>query len=425
MHHLNVIEMLVKLGCNVNAATLELEHTALHCSSSRGDIDIVRFLLLNGANADQQDGDGSTAIMLAARSGNTEILRHLITFGADPNIANTKGVTPLAAAVQTGDVTAVQVFLECGANVDRQDSQGDTALFHAVKGGQVDVCRLLVEAGANGNQPNAAGTYPLCIAAKYGNSQITRLLIDAGCDVNVLSRSGTPLYAAVERQHLNVLRELILAGADSSILLPNQRNVLTEALHQYCPNYDIILELLRAGCDIDRASCACHDSPINMVMARNRFMILSLLMQVDSKKGILQREKMDEINSYCPKTYTFLQQFDRHTDDVGDLKSNCRKTLKRIIGTVHYSQKVEQLSLPTPLKNYLLHRDVMPTHEWEKRKQSEVGTECNRPYLPKPKPNVKQCTIRVAPTPASVVEGSRRGTSHQIYSSLNSRFERK
>ena len=421
MHNLNVIQMLLELGANVNATTIELEHTALHCAASRGDLGIVRFLLLNGANADQPDGDGSTAIMLAARGGNIDILRHLIHSGADPNIENNRGVTPLAAAVQTGDASAVEMFIECGARVDTADSQGDTALFHAVKGGLFGVCRLLLEAGARCNNKNAAGTYPLCIAAKYGNSEITRLLIDSGCDVNVLSRSGTALYAAVERQHLNVLRVLIAAGADSSILLPTQRNVLTEALHQYRPSYDIVLELLRAGCDIDSAKCMCHDSPIDIVLAKHSNLVLSLLMQVDARKGVLQQEKMEEIRTFCPKTYAFLQQFSRHSDDVGDLKSTCRKALKRIIGTVHYAQKVELTSLPPSLKKYLLHHDVMPMAEWQKKQDDEVGLECTGGYLPKPNPIKKPSAMQFAPTHRAVALESRRSASHQIYNSLTAK----
>lgn len=49
-----------------------------------GDIDIVQFLLENGANL--QNSVGNTALIQASEHGYFDILRYLLEYGTDPNM---------------------------------------------------------------------------------------------------------------------------------------------------------------------------------------------------------------------------------------------------------------------------------------------------------------------------------------------------
>ena len=353
----NVARALLDAHCDVNATTIELQQTALHCAVSKGYMELCRLLSDNGADLNQADHDGATPLMLAASRGQTSVLRYLISLGADMNKPDNRGLTPLASAVQNASTPAVEVLLQSGAALDVRDKHGNTELFHAVKGGQTAICRALVRARAGVNMRNANNEYPISIAAMYGNSPITEILIQGGCDVNVVSPvMGTPLYAAVDRQHINVVRMLINAGADACVAGPKMRLPLTEALHQHTPNRDIILELLRAGCDIDAARCDCHDSPLNMVLSKASIPIVFLLMQVDSKAGTVPSAKLDELSKYCSLTYAHLSRYE--SARVCSLSGLCRKVIKRSCGSVRYRRRVDALPAPTAIKRYLMHDDV-------------------------------------------------------------------
>ena len=221
---------------------------------------------------------------------------------------------------------------------------------------------MLINAGTNVHMHNHAMEYPITVAAMYGNTPITNLLINAGCDVNVTSKYGTSVYSAVERQHINVLRRLIMAGADvGKTGGSNPRLPLVEALHQHTPSYDVIMELLRAGTDIDAAVCECHTSPINMILAKCNMPSIVLILQVDAKLRVADY-KMEEFETFCPIFFTVFKHL--MSDNVTSLKGMCRKAIKNSIGTVHYKKKVESIALPRQLRDYLLHCDVLPSHDF-------------------------------------------------------------
>ncbi|KAH8980610.1 ankyrin repeat-containing domain protein, partial [Lactarius akahatsu] len=62
---------------------------------SGGHLDVVAYLLANGAGIDKTDDNGWTALHIAVSSGHEEVVRELVGAGADMNRKNDKGITPL------------------------------------------------------------------------------------------------------------------------------------------------------------------------------------------------------------------------------------------------------------------------------------------------------------------------------------------
>ena len=98
------------------AATVsDIDHvgrTMLHiaCSStSKQELDVVRFLLEQGSGANVQDKRGNTALHNAARISGHEVVKLLLTFGCNALLRNADGQTPLglAQAKARGRVTQV------------------------------------------------------------------------------------------------------------------------------------------------------------------------------------------------------------------------------------------------------------------------------------------------------------------------------
>lgn len=74
--------------------------TMLMVCAAVGDIEELQLMLEYGANVDQADDDGDTALYYAASKGNTSAVRMLLSAGANPNVASST-VTPLRIAARS------------------------------------------------------------------------------------------------------------------------------------------------------------------------------------------------------------------------------------------------------------------------------------------------------------------------------------
>ena len=101
-------------------------------------------------------------------------------------------------------------------------------------------------------------------------------------------------------------RLLINSGADLAKTAHNKRQPITEAVHQHTLHYDVIIELLRGGVDIDSAICDCHTSPLNTVLSRSNMAVFSLLIQVDAKLDIFDSKRKEMERTY-PEHYQMVK----------------------------------------------------------------------------------------------------------------------
>ena len=67
-------------------------------ASARGYLDVVRYLLEQGANRDKATNDGTTPLHYAAFHGRLEIAKLLMVYGADLNARNNQGQLPIDIA---------------------------------------------------------------------------------------------------------------------------------------------------------------------------------------------------------------------------------------------------------------------------------------------------------------------------------------
>jgi ankyrin repeat protein len=103
-------------------------------------------LLLNaGADANEPDAGGYTALHKAAFWNRPEIAKLLIEHRADVNACTIGGVTPLHEAAERGSVAVVRHLLAAGAKVSATDNEGRTPLNCAADFGEgAEVIDLLI-----------------------------------------------------------------------------------------------------------------------------------------------------------------------------------------------------------------------------------------------------------------------------------------
>jgi ankyrin repeat protein len=157
---LEIIELLIGRGANVNARTREYPPER-------------RWITTLGSLA-WVDFTGQTAFLRAALAGDVTLMRLLLDAGADPNIDTFTGTSPLMAAAGVNWV------------FNQTYDEGPEALLEAVK--------LCWELGNDVNQVNHMGVAAVHGAANRGSDAIIRFLYDKGAQLDVPDKVGrTPV----------------------------------------------------------------------------------------------------------------------------------------------------------------------------------------------------------------------------------------
>ena len=133
------------------------------------NLNLVRDLIVIGANLDWQGQNGFTALMLCARWNYPEITQVLIDAGADLNI---------------------------------QDEFRSTALHYCVSYNHLDIARMLIDAGANLNIQRNDGMSVLHSCVFWNRPEIARMLVDAGADKTIQDDYGKLPYELAESKEL-------------------------------------------------------------------------------------------------------------------------------------------------------------------------------------------------------------------------------
>jgi ankyrin repeat protein len=121
---------------------------ALHWAAENGLTEIAALLIEQGADADETDHFGNTALHLALAY--PDLLELLLENGADVNAKNALGNTPLHLAVK--DRAAVETLLAAGADVNARNGLDKTPLHYAMRQGTspyyLSIVEILIRAGA-------------------------------------------------------------------------------------------------------------------------------------------------------------------------------------------------------------------------------------------------------------------------------------
>ncbi|XP_049756700.1 ankyrin repeat domain-containing protein 29 isoform X6 [Elephas maximus indicus] len=87
----------------------------LWIASQMGHSEVVRVMLLRGAERDAARNDGTTALLKAANKGYSDVIEELLKFSPTLGILK-NGTSALHAAVLSGNIKTVALLLEAGAD---------------------------------------------------------------------------------------------------------------------------------------------------------------------------------------------------------------------------------------------------------------------------------------------------------------------
>ena len=224
---------LCEAGADPNASDTA-GSTALMAAAGRGDVDVVRRLLLLGADAAATTDRGHSALHIAgqvpASAGGVELIDLLVGAGAGLDEETDDGITPLMAAVRVANDDAVAHLVGLGADVTVRSVHGNTALLFASDGekewnrnpttvDRMERCiQVLADAGADVNAANDNAETPLLWATRGFHSGPVELLLALGADPQSRSLGGaTPLGNARRQDHGKMIADLLAAGAADGV----------------------------------------------------------------------------------------------------------------------------------------------------------------------------------------------------------------
>lgn len=198
---------------------------------NKSHLDMIGFLLDQGADVRAQCKDGASALLYARK---IDIVKLLVSRGADMNAISRNGVTPLEVQLMEGDMDLLpaddgipEFLIQAGADVRIATADGFTPLHFARNR---EIAQIMIQRGADIHARTkhdrirfkyvAAESTPLHTAVIHGRADVATLLLSEGASVNAKNANGeTPLHIAAEKGWIPLIKILIDHGGD-----PHARN---------------------------------------------------------------------------------------------------------------------------------------------------------------------------------------------------------
>lgn len=122
--------------------------TPLHWASRGVYLDVLEYLVENGANVNAMDNDNVTALHSLSYRGNTRAMEILIKEGADVEAKDVNGLTPLIYTAYGGQEAAAALLIKHGANAKVRDDTGLTVADIAEDQGYAELAIYFLSVGA-------------------------------------------------------------------------------------------------------------------------------------------------------------------------------------------------------------------------------------------------------------------------------------
>ncbi|CAF1344610.1 unnamed protein product [Adineta steineri] len=318
--HLNVVQTLVSLGkANVNHTADYSYHdtnwTPLGMACSNGQLEMVKYLIENGADLYNADANDSTSLMIACKNAHYDIVQYLLSLENSNdqflNATNNKGSTALheAACGRTYFVFTAEYSrsLEPAGYIDRT----------------LDIVRLLLEKHQVKIVKDNDGYTPLTKAGIKDQKQLIKYFIDS---------ENNSWYTLPQ-----VIDELELIGSYHMIW---SYGAWTEA-YEHCTECQTIEELTSIKCDRNRMA-------IEALMIWERLALSSKFLSSLNQHA----HSYDNKSNHQYALQLYLHGYDLRIETQVDLNecisslSSCVRTMGRMIS----DNRTEQIQFNTFLK---------------------------------------------------------------------------
>lgn len=191
----------------------------IHWAASRGNVEIMEYLLSKGAKVGNEDSHGSTPILFAAGAGqqNTRVYDLLTAKGVDlKKSINESGANALLLAIGSDpDLKLTEYFISKGLMLNSTDASGNNAFSYAARSGNIELLKKLQQKGV---KPEAGAMLMAAQGSRRSTNtlEVYQYLESLGLDPTVRGKGGeNVLHSIVRRPNQNEIIQYFLSkGVD-------------------------------------------------------------------------------------------------------------------------------------------------------------------------------------------------------------------
>lgn len=310
---IDIVKFLLDNGADID----KCKSPPLHKAINLGNIEIVKVLIDYGADIEQVYL-GNSPLYLALCKRNTTIIKYLLEKGADPNtlfinycdsiyhkipidifkilirykvslnIQNSHFKTPIYYAIKCTNYILIKLLLENNASLTTPEGCNNHYLITAIKHNcDISILLLLIKYGVPVNEQDDLERTSLHYCVNSGKHDILKLLLDYGANPNITdSYLGTPLHYAVSKNDIIATTLLIEKGANVNI----HNDIIDTVLNIAVGNRNKVLInlLLKHGANTRLKSC--RNPLIHKALETKDINILSEILNHDAEVNIYNRE---------------------------------------------------------------------------------------------------------------------------------------
>jgi Ankyrin repeats (3 copies) len=181
-----------------------------------GDLATIKNLV-GKVNVNEQDAFGKTALWIAVFRNDLNMVKFLLDNGAEPNISRLFATTPVEEAIKNRYLDILKLFVT-HENINKELPDGYNPLMLAVVYNKPDIVEFLLKQGANPTAFTAYKLTALSEAIRTKNLDILKLFVTPENINKEISRNGVTSLMLAALEGLSEIVEFLLEKGANPLL---------------------------------------------------------------------------------------------------------------------------------------------------------------------------------------------------------------
>ncbi len=364
-----IFSLLLSQGAAINAKDPHNNMPLYYAARSNGSKEFIDFIISSGADINNQNKIGQTALHTAARLGSIGALDSLLTKGADVNIKDIQGKTALHDAIVTNHPNEILLLIEFGANLHSKDKYNHTpidvaqtaslaiqqifalpilesiqlpahnTLLQSAAINDVHAVKVELDKGVSAFTANSHGMTGLHYAALNGYPEMIQEFVNHGAFINQTTDQGLqPLHLAAMAHQLNVVDTLLNSHAAINAI-DYQGNTPLHYAVQHGGSAELVTKILDAGASIDTVNKQ-GETALHLASADGNFEAVKVLIAHHANKTIYDTHGETPVDEAVKKN---------HADIATYLKEHNKSEAIKLSDVISESSALDVLSESGPV----------------------------------------------------------------------------
>ncbi|XP_048254580.1 putative ankyrin repeat protein RF_0381 [Haliotis rufescens] len=284
---LNMVRRILSEGqLDVNSRDRR-ERTPVMAAACAGHKDVVKLLINAGSNVSLVEDHGYNIFHIATCIGHLGMVKYILSQNIlDINSRTKCNRTPVMMAANRGYRDVFAVLVSKGADVSLRDQRGNNILLYTCAGGQVEMVKYVLSMNkVDINRRGQHGWTSVMVAARLGNREIRD------------RRERTPVMAAACAGHKDVVKLLINAGSNVSLVEDHGYNILHIAT---CIGHVAMVKYILSQNILDiNSRTKCNRTPVMMAANRSYRNVLAVLVSEGADVSLRDRRGNNILHYTC------------------------------------------------------------------------------------------------------------------------------